>query len=179
MNKRLFNDIEGKSIFLKPLSIDDVIEIHKFASDEKVSKFIGWNLTYNTEETLKIIKDMIKKEREGTGIYASIVLKSTGNVIGVCMFFNFDLEEKHAEIGYVLSGDHWNRGYGTEVIRIMNDYAHQNLQLNRLYARVVDVNIGSSRILEKGGFLLEEQVDDYYCIDGEYYGGLFFCKILD
>ncbi len=178
MNTNLFHMLDGDNIYFRLLSIDDALDIHKFASDKKVAKFIGWNLTHSLEETLELIEGMIKKESAGTSLYASIVHKETDRVIGTCMFFNFNLEAKHAEIGYVLSASHWNKGYGKEIVSIMDDYALEYLELHKLHARVVDVNIGSSKVLEKNEFLLEGRLKDYYFIDDEYYDGLFFGKII-
>lgn len=179
MGEIKFSNLDGELIYFKPLSLNDAKEIHKFASDKKVSKFIGWNLSHSLQDTISIIKDMIKKEASQAGLYASVVLKSTDEIIGTCMLFNFEPQARHADIGYVLDAGHWNKGYGTEVISIINDYALNTLNLHRLNANVTDVNIGSSRVLEKNGFLLEGSFKDYYFVDGKYYNGLFFGKILD
>lgn len=178
MDTNLFHMLDGDNLYFKLLSLDDAIAIHRFASDERVAKYIGWNLTHNLEETLELIEGMIKKESTGTSLYASIVHKQTDKVIGTCMFFNFNMEAKHAEIGYVLSASYWDKGYGSEIVRIMHDYGLEYLELHKLHARVVDVNIGSSKVLEKNGFSLEGRLKDYFFIDDKYYDGLLFGKIL-
>lgn len=178
MDNNMFHMLDGDNIYFKRLSMDDALDIHKYASDENVARYIGWNLTYTLEETLELIDGMISKELTGTSIYASVVDKKTNVVIGTCMFFNFNLEAKHAELGYVISAHYWNKGYGTEIVRIMNDYALEYLKLHKLNARVVDTNIGSSKVLEKNDFLLEGRLKDNYFIDDKYYDGLLFGKIL-
>lgn len=177
MNKSLFHRLEGENICFKSLSISDAEEIHSYASDENVSRFIGWKLMHTLDETRDYIEEMMKRESVGTHLYASIVLKSTQVIIGTAMIFNFNLEAKHAEIGYVFHSDHWGKGYGTEAIALMNDFAFESLNLNKLHACVVDANIGSSRILEKNGFELEGRLKYYYFIDGVYYDNLSFGKI--
>ncbi len=119
---------------------------------------------------------MLKRESAGTHLYASIVLKSTQEIIGAAMIFNFDREAKHAEIGYVFHVDHWGNGYGTETVSLMNNFAFESLNLHKLHAHVVDSNIGSNRVLEKNGFELEGRFKDYYFIEGMYYDGLFLGK---
>lgn len=44
MDTSLFHSLEGENIFFKSLSTNDSKEIHNYASDEEVSRFIGWNL---------------------------------------------------------------------------------------------------------------------------------------
>jgi len=90
MNKSLFHRLEGKNIYFKSLSISDAEEIHSYASDENVSRFIGWKLMHTLDETRDYIEEMMKRESVGTHLYASIVLKSTQAIIGTAMIFDFN-----------------------------------------------------------------------------------------
>lgn len=177
MSTCLFHRLEGRNICFKPLNINDVQEIHNYASDEEVSRFIGWQLMKNLNDTREHIEQMLKRESAGTHLYASVVLKSTGSIIGTGMIFNFDQEAKHAEIGYVLHKNFWGRGYGTEAVNLMSNFIFESLNLHKIHARVVDANIASIRVLERNGFKLEGRLKDYYFIEGMYYDGLFFGKL--
>jgi [ribosomal protein S5]-alanine N-acetyltransferase len=176
-NIRLFHSLEGENISFKALSIDDVQEIHDYASDKDVSRFIGWNLMNTLDETRDLIELMLKRESEGTHLYASIIQKSTQAILGTAMIFNFDHEANQAEIGYVFHKDHWGKGYGTEIVALMSDFAFTSLHLHKLHASVVDANIGSARILEKNKFELEGRLKDHYFIEDKYYDSLLFGKI--
>ncbi len=178
MGNNLFHMLDGENLYFKRLSIDDAIDIHRVASKAEVVKYIGWDLSKSFEDTLELIKGMMEKELRGASLYASVVHKETEKIIGTCMFFNFDLEAKHAEIGYVLNSCFWNKGYGSEIVRIMTDFAFEYLQLHKLHARAVDVNIGSSKVLERNGFILEGNLRDYYYIDDKYQNCLFFGNVL-
>lgn len=147
-----------------------------YASDEDVSRFIGWNLMKTLSETQDYIEEMLRRESEGTHLYASIVLKETKEIIGSAMIFNFDHDAKHAEIGYVFHRNHWGKGYCTEAVTLMNDFAFDSLNLHKLHARVVSPNIGSIRVLEKNGFKLEGCLKDYFFIDNSYYDEMLFGK---
>lgn len=177
MDTNLFHGLAGKNIYFKELSTNDTKAIHTYASDEEVSLFIGWRLMKTLDETSEFIKEMLRREAAGTHLYASIALNSTQAVIGTAMIFNFDREANHAEIGYVFHKAHWGKGHGTECVTLMRDFAFQSLKLHKLHAQVVDANIGSSRILEKGGFELEGRLKDHYFIEGTYYDGLIYGKI--
>lgn len=173
----LFHSLQEKNIYFKPLSINDVQEIHSFTSDEDVSRFIGWRLMTNSNETKEHIEKMIKRELDGIYLYASIVLKSTNAIIGTAMIFNFNKEANHAEIGYVIHKDYWGKGYGTETVCLLNNFAFSTLSFHKIHANVVDTNIGSIRVLENNGFELEGRLKDYYFIDGRYFDGLVFGKL--
>lgn len=177
MRASLFHSLEGKNICFKSLSINDVGEIHSYASDEEVSRFIGWNLMNTLDETREHIETMLKRESAGTHLYASIFLKSAQEIIGTAMIFNFDQKANHAEIGYVFHKEYWGKGYGTESVALMSDFAFETLNLHRVHASVVDVNIGSARILEKSGYELEGRLKDHYFIEDKYYDALLFGKV--
>ena len=172
----MFHRLEGRNIYFKPLNIIDAEAIHSYASDENVKRFIGWPLMKSLEETRSYIEDMLKRESAGTHLYASVALKSTREIIGTVMIFNFDREANHAEIGYVFHSKHWGKGYGTESVALMSKFAFEILALHKIHARVVDANISSARILEKNGFLLEGRLKDHYFIDGRYYDSLIYGK---
>jgi len=177
MSTSLFHSLEGKNICFKPLSTDDAREIHSYASDEEVSRFIGWPLMKTLNETHNYVEELLKREAAGTHLYASVVLKSTQEIIGTAIIFNFDHEAKHAELGYVFHSSHWGKGYGAEAVALMSDFAFDSLNLHKLHARVVDANIGSVRVLEKNGFELEGCIKDYFFIDSSYYDEMLFGKI--
>lgn len=177
MNTSLFHSLEGRNIYFKSLSTNDTREIHNYASDEEVSRFIGWNLMDTVDETREYVETMLKRESAGTHLYASIVLKSTQAIIGTAMIFNFDQKANRAEIGYVFHKEHWGKGYGSESVALMSDFAFESLNLNKLYASVVDANIGSARILKKNGYELEGRLKDHYFIEDNYYDALLFGRI--
>lgn len=177
MNSSLFHTLEGKNIYFKALCLDDAQEIHNYASDKEVKRFIGWNLMHNLDETRNHVEMMINRELVGTHLYASVVLKSTKEIIGTVMLFNFDKESNHAEIGYVFHRGHWGKGYGSESVALITDFAFDSLNLHKLKARVTDANISSSRILEKNGYQLEGRQKDEDFIEGKYFDLLLLGKI--
>lgn len=177
MDTSLFHSLEGKNVYFKALSINDAEAIHSYASDKDVKRFIGWNLMKTLNETQEYIQTMIDREVAGTHLYASVVSRTTSEVIGTVMLFNFDKEANQAEIGYVFHKNHWGKGYGTESVALVSDFAFEALNLHKLHATVVDANIGSARILEKNGYVLEGRLKDHFFIEGKYYDSLLLGKI--
>lgn len=176
MDVELFHSLEDDSIYFKALDLLDSKDIHSYASDAEVSRYIGWNLMITLDQTREFIEDMIKREAQGSYLYASVTLKSTGKVIGTVMLFNIDKEANHAEVGYVFDKNYWGKGYCTRAVALINDFAFHISHLNKLCARVVNANEGSSRILLKNGFELEGRLKQQYFIEGKYYDSLQYAK---
>ncbi len=172
-----FHALEGTTICFKPISINDVEAIHSYASNPDVSRFIGWKLMNTLEETTELVETMLKREIAGTHLYASVVIKNTQTIIGTVMVFDFDKITNQAEVGYVFHQDYWGKGYGTQCLSLISDFAFDILKLHKLHASVTDANIGSARMLEKNNFELEGRLKDHYYVDNKYYDALLFGKI--
>jgi ribosomal-protein-alanine N-acetyltransferase len=173
----LFHKLTSENIYFKALDTKDAEKIHKYASDKDVKRFIGWRLMLALEETREYIEEMLRRENVGTHLYASVVLKETEEIIGTAMIFNFDKEANKAEIGYVFDKDYWGKGYGSETVALMSNFAFETLKIHKFCANVVDTNFGSARVLEKNGFVLEGRFRDHYFIEEKYYDGLYFGRI--
>jgi len=76
--------------------------------------------------------------------------------------------EHLAEIGYWLAIKHWGKGIMTEALKIIVDYAFNELKLHKLKLGFQEDNIGSRRVAEKNGFVFEGKFKDERIRDGQY-----------
>lgn len=74
----------------------------------------------------------------------------------------------NAEIGIFLAEEFWSEGYGTEVSRLITDYAFRERRHHRVVARVFEGNVGSARIWEKLDFRHDDTHVEAEFVDGEY-----------
>lgn len=154
-----FKDIEPEDIF-------------KYGSDPEVSKYIGWPLFKTVEDAKSTYNTILTNMEKGTHYYFAMIDKDTGEHVGSVMIFG--VANGMGEVGYVLDRDHWGKGYGTEGVKWMVEYGLSTLDLRRMVAHVVEVNIGSARILEKLGFTKEGFLREHYNVEGEYLNGICF-----
>ena len=70
-------------------------------------------------------------------------------VIGACSIAQ---QDGAPEIGYWLGVEHWGKGYATEAVHALVDYAFTDLGLTALNAGARVTNPESRRVLEKCGF---------------------------
>jgi len=66
-----------------------------------------------------------------------------------------DVERFSAEIGYWLGEHYWRRGIVTEALELVSEHAFRQFNVLRLFALPFADNIGSTRVLEKAGYLRE------------------------
>lgn len=66
-----------------------------------------------------------------------------------------DVHRRNGEIGYWLGKPYWGKGYATEAVKQLTNWAFNTLGLHRVYAGVFETNKASMRVLEKAGYKLE------------------------
>jgi ribosomal-protein-alanine N-acetyltransferase len=71
------------------------------------------------------------------------------------------------------------QGYMTEAVSLVVGFAFEQLQLRRLEAACLPVNLPSRRLLERSGFRQEGYAKEYLCIDGVWQDHLLFALLRD
>lgn len=66
-----------------------------------------------------------------------------------------DIERISAEVGYWLGEKHWGKGIVSSALKGIVNYGFSDLNLKRIFATPFEQNIGSRKVLERNGFILE------------------------
>lgn len=97
-----------------------------------------------------------EQRKLGTEQNLSIILRHPKQMIGFLQIQNIVRQNYHsAQIGYYIYPQFWKMGYATEAIQSIINYCFKKLQLRRIEAYVPVVNIASTKVIEKCGFLKE------------------------
>ncbi len=75
-----------------------------------------------------------------------------GTIVGMVDLVDFNPRHLRAEVGIVLARDYRNLGYGSESLKLIEEYAFNFLHLHQLYAYVSCRNEASIRLFEKAGY---------------------------
>lgn len=76
-------------------------------------------------------------------------------VIGEVYLNALDRANERAELGYSLGRKYWGKGFATEAISAVVDWAFRTYNLHKLYATCDPRNLRSMRVLDKLGMLRE------------------------
>ena len=150
--------IKTKRLLLRPLKKTDVESIVENINNLNVSQ---WLLVvpypYNKNSAMVWIKNNKKKwlEKKKESYVFGIELLEEKKIIGGMGIHHVDLYQRKATMGYWLGEKYWNKGYGSEALKSVVNFAFKKLKLNRLEASVFVGNPSSWRILEKLGFKKE------------------------
>lgn len=106
--------------------------------------------------------------RTDTVIFA-IRISDSGKLIGTCQLHGINPTHRHAELQIRL-GDigQRGRGYGSEAVRLLLEFAFRDLNLERVFLHVFIDNVAAIRVYEKNGFCHEGVLRRAAYIDGKY-----------
>ena len=153
--------LETERLILRPLTIDDLQAIFKWAGDSRVNKYMIYPLYKNPEDGLEWLESLYEDEKK---LDYGFVLKSTGELIGSGgLYYHEDIDV--SSIGYNIAYDHWNKKYTPEAITRILKYAQEKYGVHVLAGTFAVDNNGSRRVMEKLGMTFYEDTE-YTKLDG-------------
>jgi len=93
---------------------------------------------------------------------------SEDHLVGSIGYLYLDQENKKTEIGYWLGQEYEGKGFITKSIKVLIDYAFDELQFNKIEIGAATDNAKSRAIPEKLGFTSEGELRDYEYINGRF-----------
>lgn len=141
--------IKTERLLIRPFSISDAEDAFEWRSDPEVNRFMPYPCDDNVEELRQRIEEWIADNDK----YA-IVLKETDKVIGD-ISLEWSEKDKAYEIGYNINRSFWRKGYATEAVRGLLDWAYNERGIRDFTAFYAKDNVASGRVLEKCGFVQE------------------------
>ncbi|HKH29574.1 MAG TPA: GNAT family N-acetyltransferase [Gaiellaceae bacterium] len=85
-----------------------------------------------------------------------------GEFLGLGMIVQVDWEGRQGEIGYVVGRAARGRGVATRTLRLLTDWAFEELGLERIELWIDVENPGSERVAERGGYVREGVLRSYW-----------------
>lgn len=176
--------LEGSEIYLRHFEISDAEALLALQLRNK-DFFIKTAPTqpenfYTLDAQLEYIKNGIQQQENGQRYGFGIFLKENDLLVGNIMLAAIIRGPLQSCImGYSLDQQYNDRGYTSEAVRLVLDFAFNELKLFRVEAGVMPSNIGSIRVLEKAGFVREGLTRKNIEINGKREDHLLFAKLAD
>ncbi|HEY8273557.1 MAG TPA: GNAT family N-acetyltransferase [Pseudolabrys sp.] len=138
--------LETKRLALRAARLEDAKAVAALANDRRIAENTARiPYPYKLADAEQFIAGANKK-----GEAAYLVTLRDGTIVGACgLMFHYD---DTPEIGYWLGVPYWNKGYATEALHALIDYAFTDLTHDAVQAGARVTNPASRRVLEKCGF---------------------------
>lgn len=164
--------IEGKNICLREIQISDVKKnYYNWMRDPEVNQYLESRFEKWSVRRLKNYVKEIKINRDN--FFWAIILKETGRHIGNIKLGPINRKHGFADLGIIIGEKpYWGKGFATEAITLVADYAFKKLKLNKLTAGAYANNIGSVKAFKNVGFLIEGIRKRQYLYNKKYVDGV-------
>jgi ribosomal-protein-alanine N-acetyltransferase len=141
--------IPGRQVSLRELESSDAAALHAVYGDPAVCEFMSF-----TPRTLKQCEDIISAAQRDADadprqVYMVAVEDLSGPLVGACRLALG--EWNSAQVGLALRRDHWQRGEGTETLRLLFRLGFRELGVHRIWGARSPRNIASGRLMAAAG----------------------------
>jgi len=162
--------LKGERIELRKLTENDATEKYvSWLNDPEVNQYLESRFaTHTVESTKEFIKGLSANDHM-FGIFLNN--EHIGNIK-----LHVNPRHNYGDIGYLIGEkQHWGKGYMTEAIKLIVNYAFETVGLDKVYAGVYSNNIGSQNALISAEFTFEAiQKEQFVCngkrVDNFLYG---------
>lgn len=158
--------IPTERMLLRRIRVDDADDIFAYASDASVTATLIWDTHLSIDDSLAYIESVVATYEAGAGAMWGIEHQEQRRLIGTVGFNSVREAGYVGVVGYALARPYWGQGLMTEALRHVIDFGFRHMGLWRIEATCRSDNIGSYRVLEKGGMQLEGVLRDARYVKG-------------
>jgi RimJ/RimL family protein N-acetyltransferase len=155
MRETPFADLRSERLILRRLKASDLEPFVAYRNDPEVARYQDWE-TYGEKEARDMIRALEREQPGAPGEWFqfAVALRDTDGLIGD-LGFKVEPDGRQAEVGYTFAREHQGKGYASEAVSRLLDYAFLDLGLHRVYAVVDQENRPSFALLERLGLRRE------------------------
>jgi [ribosomal protein S5]-alanine N-acetyltransferase len=168
LNFSPFPILESERLRFRKLTNTDAPEIIELRGNPETMQFIPRPLVTDTESALAHIKMINDKIDENSDINWAVTEKGSEKCIGIMGFYRTQPEHFRTELGYMITKEHWGKGYVTEAVKIILDYAFNTLNFHSIEAVIDSRHKASERVLQKVGFQKEAHFKENFFYNNEF-----------
>ena len=145
--------LETDRLLLRKPRMEDAPAIFEgYAQDPEVTRYLVWKPHKNVQETEQFLSACKELWQTRKDFAYAITLKENGKLIGMFGLHPMNLK---IEVGYGMARPYWGKGFMTEVLRAVIEWALAQPDIFRVQAFCDVDNLGSARVMEKADMVRE------------------------
>lgn len=150
-------NLETERTIMRRLTKEDAENFYALNLDKEVLKFTGDKPFENLETAMNFLINYDQYEKYGVGRLA-VIDKNTSIFLGWCGL-KYNAEKNEYDIGFRFYKEYWNKGFATETARKCLDFGFNELKIEKIVGRAMNMNLASIKVLEKIGMKFKENFD--------------------
>lgn len=164
-----FEELTTARLHLRKITMEDAAQYFaRLGSSEEVTRYMLFRPHQDISESEAGIQKALRRYETGESYRWAIDLKGEG-LIGVIDLLGFNAEKSRCSFAYMLGKDFWGRGYGTEALAAVVEFAFTRMEMEIIEADHFSENTGSGAVMRKVGMTYQGTVAGKYEKDGVIY----------
>jgi RimJ/RimL family protein N-acetyltransferase len=172
---------ESNRLLIRAPLWEDGVKLNEAVKEsrEELLPWMPWAQNVPTVEESEIV---IRRARlhflDRTDLMLLLTLKETGELVGSSGLHRIDWQSRKFEIGYWVRSSFSGKGYISEAVEAITDFAVKELAANRIEIRCDLRNERSARVARRSGYTLEGVLRNDKCAnDGSLRNTMLFSKV--
>lgn len=158
--------LETNRLILRKLESEDEKSVFEILSKPEVVKFMSWERLETLKDAKTFVDLLIQRYKDQKPCHWGVILKENHKLIGLCGFHDWSESNLRADLAFALSLDYWNCGFITEALTEVIRFGFVVMGMNRIQSTVKPENVGSFRVMEKCGMVMEGLLREYEIAKG-------------
>lgn len=165
--------IVGQAVILREFREDDAAGVANIIADDRVTYWLSFD-SRSGQAAEKMIETTLARAASQPRVeyYLAIAQAGDDSLVG---FIRLALTGvRAAKLGYAIRAEDWSKGYGSEAVRLMLDFAFKSLEFHRVTAAIGPDNVRSVSLVEKFAFKYEGRLRDHVFTNGSWRDSLLY-----
>lgn len=164
--------IRGARVWLRAFEQEDLQSQWLAVNDSDVDQF-GGSMAPQSHHDLQDWYESIVRGGSRRNYFFVISPLGSSEFIGLVSLYDFESRLNGPELGIAISDkERWGKGFGTDAVNAMLDFAFGSLEINRIWLTTGAANLRAQRSFKKAGFSVEGTIREHTFYNGRWQDAL-------
>jgi ribosomal-protein-alanine N-acetyltransferase len=150
---------------LRPIVEADLADWYAYLSMREVYEHTSWNLS-SADDLAGYVEQSATPSAESR-LRLAVAERSSGKLVGTVGFHSIAPQDRRAELAYDLAPRMWGQGLATYLATLAVRWAHEQADIARVQATVLQSNARSIAVLNRCDFEFEGVLKSFRMVRGE------------
>lgn len=161
--------ITGDRVRLRAIELEDLPRFVAWFNDPEVQSGLPQCTPLSMQDEENWFQENQKRKPEERTLSIDVLVENEWRHVGSCGLIEIDTRVRSAELGITIGEKtYWDRGYGSDVLRVFLRHAFETLNLHRLQLRVFESNVRAIHVYQNLGFQEEGRMRQAHYHAGRY-----------
>lgn len=144
--------LAGDNIYLRAVEPEDAKLLYKWENDRKIWAVSNTQIPFSKFVLEEFANSSHQDIYTNKQLRLMVTRKADNETVGCVDIYEFDPQHARAGIGIYIHEDFRSKGYASECLNLVTEYAFKTLHLKQVYSQINESNVSSINLFTKCGF---------------------------